>query len=496
MTEQGYILVLDQGTTSTRAILLDEEFREIGMARKEIEQLYRQPGWVEQDANEIWYSVLTTVSEVLASAEFDPAYIRCIGITNQRETAVLWDKSTGLAVGRAIVWQSRQTAKRCDAIRNKGLEESIHKKTGLFIDPYFSATKFAWLLDQAKEGRKRAEAGELLCGTIDAWLIWKLTGGRVHATDVTNASRTQLYNLHEKAWDRELADIFEVPLCILPAVRPTAGDFGTTDAAVFFDLSIPITGVAGDQQAALFGQQCTSPGEVKNTYGTGCFLLMNTGETPVFSEHGLLTTVAWEIDNRTTYALEGSVFVAGSAVQWLRDDLGLILTAEESQRLAEQTEDTDGVVLVPAFTGLGAPYWDDRVRGALFGITRGTTASHLARAVLESIALRSTDVLACMEEESGIPVTYLRADGGASTNTLLMQMQADFLGVRVVRGDVEATGRGAAMLAGIGAGLWMPEDLPRFVKEYGIYQPVMEAKIRREKLARWKKAIRAARTFV
>lgn len=495
-SKDAWILVLDQGTTSTRAMLFDSDLQVRGLARKEIAQIYRQPGWVEQDANEIWYSVLSCVSELLEQTDRKMEAICAIGITNQRETAILWDKVSGLPVGRAMVWQSRQTADRCLALKKEGLEPLIHKKTGLYIDPYFSATKFQRLLDEAKDGRKRAGAGELLCGTVDAWLIWKLTGGAVHATDCTNASRTQLYNLTEKQWDPELGEIFQVPLSLLPEVKHNTGDFGHTDPAVFFGAEIPICGVAGDQQAALFGQQCVQPGDVKNSYGTGCFLLMQTGAQPVFSGHGLLTTIAWEVNGITSYALEGSVFVAGSAVQWLRDSLGLIVTAAESERLANQVEDTGGVVLVPAFVGLGAPYWDDRVRGAAFGLTRGTTAAHLTRAVLESIALQSADVLTCMEKESGMRTQMLRADGGASDNDLLMQMQADYTGVRVVRGETEATAKGAAMFAGLRAGIWKEEELLSFVKSQGVFQPLMEKSTREEKRKTWQKAVRAAREFV
>lgn len=490
------ILVIDQGTTSTRAMLFDSSMRAIAVSRKEIEQIYRAPGWVEQDANEIWYSVLTTVSELLEQNEIEPKQIAALGIANQRETAVLWDRTTGLAAARAIVWQSRQTAEVCDQLKERGLEEPIHRKTGLLIDPYFSATKFAWLLDHTREGRRRAEAGTLLCGTIDSWLLWKLTNGKVHATDVSNASRTQLFHLQDRKWDPELAEIFNVPIKLLPGVLPTAGHFGTTDPDVFFGLEIPITGVAGDQQAALFGQHCIHPGDVKNTYGTGSFLLMHTGDTPVFSKHGLLSTVAWEIGGEITYALEGSVFVAGSAVQWLRDSLGLIVSAQDSERLAGQVPDSGGVVLVPAFVGLGAPYWDDRVRGALFGITRGTTSAHLARAVLESIALQSADVLACMVEESGIPVHSLHADGGGSENDLLMQMQADYSNVRVFRGETEATAKGAAQFAAIGAGRADVDTAFSPAAERDVFQPVMEESTRTRTMQRWHNAVQAARSFV
>lgn len=495
MKQKKYYLVLDQGTTSTRAVLFDEDFAVCGLSRKEIEQQYRKPGWVEQDANEIWFSVLTTVSDVMETTDTDWDRIISIGITNQRETAVLWDRTTGLPRGRAIVWQSRQTNAMCDRLRSAGKEALIHEKTGLFIDPYFSATKFSWLLDQAKPGRERAGTGDLLCGTIDSWLIWKLTGGAVHATDSTNAARTQLFDIVRRCWDSELCDIFGVPEQLLPEVRPAAGFFGHTDPDAFFGESLPITGVAGDQQAALFGQQCTRPGEVKNTYGTGCFLLMHTGETPVFSENGLLTTIAWEAEGTTVYALEGSVFVAGSAVQWLRDSMGLIVKAEDVETMARQVDSTDGVVFVPAFVGLGAPYWDDRVRGAVFGMTRGTTSSHLARAVLSSIALQSADVLFCMAEESGIPVRRLLADGGASENDLLMQMQADYTDVTVVRGETEATAKGAALFAAIGAGRLSMEEAAAYSSRKEIFRPKIDASLRNTRIKDWQRAVAAARVF-
>ncbi len=490
------ILTIDQGTTSTRAILFNEEGRAIAMSKKEITPSYPKPGWVEQDANEIWFSVLSSVSELFSHPEVDPKAIRAIGITNQRETAVLWDKKTGLPVCPAIVWQSRQTAEICDDLKVRGLEDAIHAKSGLFIDPYFSATKFAFMLDRVPQGRERAARGELLCGTVDTWLIWKLTGGVVHATDPSNASRTQLYSLHTLAWDDELLEVFGVPCCILPDIKPSCGVFGHTSPTVFFDLDVPITGVLGDQQAALFGQGCTREGDAKNTYGTGCFLLMQTGKTPVFSTHGLLTTVAWQTESETCFALEGSVFVAGSAVQWLRDGLGIIAQAKDSEALARSVPDADGVVLVPAFVGLGAPYWDDRVRGGVLGITRGTTAAHIARATLDAIALQTADVLDTMQADSGMVLQSLKVDGGASQNDLLMQTQADVLGIPIVRKqDVEATARGAALMAGIGAGLWDWEILEPNEADDTCFLPEITCEERTRQKERWHRAIAATREF-
>lgn len=490
------ILTIDQGTTSTRAILFSEYGETLADAKKELQQSYRKPGWVEQDANEIWFSVLHAVSELLAKEEVDPKSITAIGITNQRETAILWDRKTGLPVCPAIVWQSRQTAPFCDHLKNLGVENFIHERTGLPIDPYFSATKFAWMLDHTKDGRERAKQGELLCGTVDSWLIWKLTGGAVHATDPSNASRTQLYSLHSGAWDPELTELFTVPKDLLPEIRPSDGHFGNTAKSVFFDLEIPIRGVLGDQQAALFGQRCTAPGDAKNTYGTGCFLLMQTGETPVFSSKGLLTTVAWQMGDETRYALEGSVFVAGSAVQWLRDGLGIIEEAKESETLARTVPDAGGLVFVPAFVGLGAPYWDDRTRGSAFGLTRGTTAAHFARATLDAISYQTADVLVAMENCSEIELKSLKVDGGASQNDLLMQIQADILGIDVTRvSDVEATAKGVAMMAGFATGLWEETQIARHTQSPRIFTPEINVAERAARIKEWHRAIKATRVF-
>lgn len=490
------ILTIDQGTTSTRAILFSENGETLAVAKKELQQSYQKPGWVEQDANEIWFSVLHAVSELLAKEEVDPKSIAAIGITNQRETAILWDRKTGLPVCPAIVWQSRQTAPFCDHLKNLGVENFIHERTGLPIDPYFSATKFAWMLDHTKDGRERAKQGELLCGTVDSWLIWKLTGGAVHATDPSNASRTQLYSLHSGAWDPELTELFTVPKDLLPEIRPSDGHFGNTAKSVFFDLEIPIRGVLGDQQAALFGQRCTAPGDAKNTYGTGCFLLMQTGETPVFSSKGLLTTVAWQMGDETRYALEGSVFVAGSAVQWLRDGLGIIEEAKESETLARTVPDAGGLVFVPAFVGLGAPYWDDRTRGSAFGLTRGTTAAHFARATLDAISYQTADVLVAMENCSEIELKSLKVDGGASQNDLLMQIQADILGIDVTRvSDVEATAKGVAMMAGFATGLWEETQIARHTQSPRIFTPEINVAERAARIKEWHRAIKATRVF-
>jgi glycerol kinase len=454
MSLPPYILSLDQGTTSSRALVFDQKGNIISTAQKEFTQHYPQPGWVEHDALEIWSTQASVAAEAILQASLHPQDIAAIGITNQRETTVVWDRSTGQPLCPAIVWQDRRTAPYCDELRSAGKEELIRAKTGLLIDAYFSATKLRWILTNIEGAREKAEKGILLFGTVDSWLLWNLTGGEVHATDVTNASRTLLFNIHTLAWDEELLRLFDVPAAMLPQVRSSSEVYGYT-AGKILSHRIPIAGIAGDQQAALFGQQCTEPGMVKSTYGTGCFMLMNTGTKPVVSQNNLVTTVAWQIGGETCYALEGSIFIGGAVVQWLRDGLGLIQTAPEIEALAGKADDNGGVYLVPAFAGLGAPHWNGHARGTVAGLTRGTTAAHLARAALESIAFQTGDVLRCMEKDAGNKIGELRVDGGATANNLLMQIQADVLEAHVVRPKVqETTALGAAFLAGLAVGFW------------------------------------------
>lgn len=472
------ILALDQGTTSSRAILFDEAGEIRALAQKEFRQFYPQPGWVEHDPMEIWRTQSETARHAIGNEQVD-----AIGITNQRETTVVWDRATGEPIHPAIVWQDRRTAAECDLLKAEGHAEWIAAKTGLIPDAYFSASKLRWLLDHVPGARAKAERGELAFGTIDTWLIWKLTEGERHATDPTNASRTLLFDLHRQAWDDELLKLFDIPRSILPEVLPSAGDFGET---TLFGKAIPIRGVAGDQQAALFGQQCLSPGMAKNTYGTGCFLLMHTGENPVRSRNQLLTTAAIGPDDSPAYALEGSVFIAGAAISWLRDGLKLIQTPEEIEPLARSVPDNGGVYFVPAFAGLGAPHWDPHARGLIHGLTRGTTAGHLARATLEAIAYQTADVLRAMEKDSGIELTQLRADGGAARCDFLLQFQADLLGVPVVRPHVtETTALGAAQLAGLPPGTWKAERR---------FEPSMEVSQRETLLAGWREALRRTRS--
>ncbi len=449
-----YILALDQGTTSSRALVFDPSGGIVAVAQREIRQIYPRPGWVEHDPREIWTSQLDVAREAIAQSGVGLADIAGIGITNQRETTVLWDRRTGEPVHNAIVWQDRRTAFLCDDLRAQGLEATFTDRTGLVLDPYFSATKLRWMLDQDPTIRARAEHGELAFGTVDSWLIWNLTKGRLHVTDATNASRTLLYDIRSHEWDDHLLALMRIPRSLLPQVCPSSGPIAEADAALL-GRSIPIAGVAGDQHAALFGQRCTAPGMVKNTYGTGCFMLMNTGQRCVTSPSRLLSTIAWHIEDEHRYALEGSVFVAGAVVQWLRDGLGVIVSSNDVEALASTVPDNGGVYLVPALTGLGAPHWDPHARGAIFGLTRGANRGHLARAALESIAFQSADLVQAMEQDSGIPLTELRVDGGAVRNDLLMQFQADLLGVPVVRPRItETTALGAAYLAGIGVGVW------------------------------------------
>ncbi len=493
-----HLLAIDQGTTSSRAIIYDEHCHPLFSAQKEFHQSFPQPGWVEHDATEIWQSVLETSRQAIAKAEAAGTInLAALGITNQRETIVLWDRKTGEPVAPAIVWQDRRTSEFMSNLREGGKEPLIQQKAGILLDPYFSASKLHWLLRQVPQARARAEAGELAAGTIDSWLIFKLTAGRHHVTDVTNASRTMLMNLHRGEWDSELMALFDIPAAILPRILPTSGHFGDTDPALL-GKSLPICSAVGDQQAALFGQLCTSPGLVKCTYGTGCFMLSFTGSDPMPSSNRLLSTVAWKIgDEPLQYALEGSVFTGGAAVQWLRDNLKIIETAADINALASQVTDSDGLVIVPAFTGLGAPHWDPTARGAIFGISRGTTAAHIAHATLESIAFQVTDLLDAMEKDSGHRVTTLRVDGGASASNLLMQMQADLLHTKVERPtNLETTALGAAMMAGLGVGLWKnQEELTDIRAVDRLFRPNLPAKERLAKLKLWRKAVKRTKKW-
>ncbi|THE10928.1 glycerol kinase [Bacillus timonensis] len=494
---EQYILSLDQGTTSSRAILFNQKGESVHVAQKEFTQIFPKPGWVEHNANEIWGSILAVTASVLSEANVKPEQIAGIGITNQRETTVVWDKETGQPVYNAIVWQSRQTADICEELKSKGLNDTFREKTGLLIDAYFSGTKVKWILDNVEGAREKAEAGKLLFGTIDTWLIWKLSGGKAHVTDYSNASRTLMYNIYELNWDNELLKHLTVPKSMLPEVRPSSEIYATTAPFHFFGKEVPIAGAAGDQQAALFGQACYETGMVKNTYGTGCFMLMNTGEKAVPSKHGLLTTIAWGINGKVEYALEGSIFVAGSAIQWLRDGLRMFKDAKDSERYAEKVESTDGVYVVPAFVGLGAPYWDSDVRGAVFGLTRGTSKEHFIRATLESLAYQTKDVLTAMEADSGISLKKLRVDGGAVKNNFLMEFQCGILGVPVERPVInETTALGSAYLAGLAVGYW--KDQSEISSQWAIdqtFEPKMSENQREELYNGWKKAVHAAMEF-
>ncbi|WP_242284368.1 glycerol kinase GlpK [Bacillus cereus] len=492
-----YILSLDQGTTSSRAILFNKKGEIVHSAQKEFTQHFPKPGWVEHNAQEIWGSILAVIATCLSEADVKPEQIAGIGITNQRETTVVWDKTTSKPIYNAIVWQSRQTAEICDELKEKGYSEMVREKTGLLIDAYFSGTKVKWILDNVEGAREKAENGDLLFGTIDSWLVWKLSGGKAHVTDYSNASRTLMFNIHDLQWDDELLEILTVPKSMLPEVRPSSEIYGETIDYHFFGQNVPIAGVAGDQQAALFGQACFGEGMAKNTYGTGCFMLMNTGEKAVASEHGLLTTIAWGIDGKVNYALEGSIFVAGSAIQWLRDGMRMFKDASESEVYANRVESTDGVYVVPAFVGLGTPYWDSEVRGAMFGVTRGTTKEHFIRATLESLAYQTKDVLCAMEADSGIELKTLRVDGGAVKNNFLMKFQSDILDVPVERPVInETTALGAAYLAGLAVGYWKNQD--EIKEQWHMdkrFEPTMEAKTSEELYAGWKKAIEATKAF-
>lgn len=494
---EKFILSLDQGTTSSRAILFNKAGKIVHVSQKEFTQHFPKPGWVEHNANEIWGSVLSVIASALTEANIKPEQIAGIGITNQRETTVVWDKETGVPVYNAIVWQSRQTSGICDELKEKGYNDLFRERTGLLIDAYFSGTKVKWILDNVEGAREKAEEGNLLFGTIDTWLIWKLSGGRAHVTDYSNASRTLMYNIHDLKWDEELIKILGVPASMLPEVKPSSEVYANTVAYHFFGQEVPIAGAAGDQQAALFGQACFEQGMAKNTYGTGCFMLMNTGEKAVQSEHGLLTTIAWGLNGKVEYALEGSIFVAGSALQWLRDGLRMLKNASDSETYAEKVESTDGVYVVPAFVGLGTPYWDSDVRGAVFGLTRGTSKEHFVRATLESLAYQTKDVLTAMEADSNIELKTLRVDGGAVKNNFLMNFQSDILNVPVERPVInETTALGAAYLAGLAVGYWA--DQQEIASQWAIdmsFDPTMSEEDRDQLYNGWKKAVNAAMAF-
>lgn len=485
-----YIMALDAGTTSNRCILFNERGEMCSVAQKEFTQYFPQPGWVEHDAEEIWSTQLEVAKTAMANLGVTAADISAIGITNQRETAIVWDRETGMPVCNAIVWQCRRTSEYADSLKEKGLTETFRQKTGLIIDAYFSATKLKWILDNVEGARQKAENGQLLFGTVETWLIWKLTQGQVHVTDYSNASRTMLFNINTLEWDDEILAELDIPKCMLPEAKPSSCIYGHANP-VFFGSPIPIAGAAGDQQAALFGQTCFQPGDAKNTYGTGCFLLMNTGDKPVFSKNGLVTTIAWGLDGKVTYALEGSIFVAGAAIQWLRDEMRFIDSSQDSEYMARKVNDTNGCYVVPAFTGLGAPYWDQYARGSIVGITRGVNKYHIIRATLESLAYQTNDVLEAMKTDSGIRLTSLKADGGASANNLLMQMQADISGAPLQRPVcVETTAMGAAYLAGLAVGYWSDkEDVIKNWAAERIFKPEISADLREKKIRQWKKAV-------
>ena len=486
-----FVMALDAGTTSNRCILFNEKGEMCSVAQKEFTQYFPKPGWVEHDAIEIWLTQYAVAAEALAKLNAAAADIAAIGITNQRETTIVWDKNTGEPVYHAIVWQDRRTAEYCDSLVAKGLKESFRAKTGLVIDPYFSGTKIRWILENVEGARERAEKGELLFGTVETWLIWKLTGGKVHVTDYSNASRTMLYNIIDLKWDEEILKELNIPACMLPEVRPSSCVYGETTEDLFGG-SIPISGAAGDQQSALFGQTCFNPGEAKNTYGTGCFMLMNTGEKPVFSKNGLVTTIAWGLDGKVEYALEGSIFVAGSAIQWLRDQLRLVDSAPDSEYFAKKVKDTNGCYVVPAFTGLGAPHWDPYARGAILGLTRGVNKYHVIRATLDSLCYQVNDVLQAMKADSGIELAALKVDGGASANDLLMQIQSDIIQAPVHRPVcVETTAMGAAYLAGLAVGYWTSkEDVIRNWSIDKVFNPEISEEDRNKRVAGWNKAVR------
>ena len=486
-----YIMALDAGTTSNRCILFDEKGEICSIAQKEFTQYFPKPGWVEHDANEIWSSQLGVAVEAMAKLGIGADDIAAIGITNQRETTIVWDKSTGEPVYNAIVWQCRRTSEYCDTLKDKGLTDKFREKTGLIIDAYFSGTKLKWILDNVDGVRERAEKGELLFGTVETWLIWKLTKGKAHVTDYSNASRTLLFNIKDLTWDKEILEELNIPESMLPEPKPSSCVYGYSDAS-FFGKEIPIAGAAGDQQAALFGQTCFNPGEAKNTYGTGCFMLMNTGETPVYSQNGLVTTIAWGLDGKVNYALEGSIFVAGASIQWLRDELRIIESAADSEYMAKKVKDTNGCYVVPAFTGLGAPYWDQYARGTIVGLSRGVNKYHIIRATLESIGYQVNDVLHAMKADSGIDLAALKVDGGASANDFLMQFQSDIISAPVKRPScVETTAMGAAYLAGLAVGYWnSKEDVIKNWAIDKVFSPIMGEDERERKIKGWNKAVK------
>lgn len=488
-----YIMAIDAGTTSARCILFDRQGTMCAVTQQELHVRYPQDGWVEQDAMEIWTVQLAVCRQVLQKLGIQPEQVAAIGITNQRETTIIWDRHTGKPIAPAIVWQCRRTAAQADALRERGLAEVIQQKTGLIVDAYFSATKIQWILDHVPQARQRAEQGDLLFGTVDSWLVWNLTGGKRHVTDVSNGARTMLFDIHKRQWDEELLQELEIPACMLPEIVPSSGIVGETTSE-WFGSPIPLAGIAGDQQAALFGQTCFQPGDAKNTYGTGCFMLMNTGTKPVKSENGLLTTIAWEVDGEVNYALEGSVFVAGAAIQWLRDEMGLLEHASDSEAIARSVPDTAGVYLVPAFTGLGAPYWDPYARGALVGLTRGAGRAHVVRAALESLAYQTADVLQVMEQDAGLPLQSLKVDGGACANDFLMEFQADVVHVPVERpACVETTALGAAYLAGLAVGYWTDrEEIRQNCQPERIFQPEMPEEVRQRLLDGWHRAVQCS----
>lgn len=492
-----YMLAIDQGTTSSRAILFNKEGDLVHTAQKEFQQYFPKPGWVEHNANEIWGSVLSVIAAVLTESGIQPIDIYGIGITNQRETTVVWNKKTGRPIYNAIVWQSRQTQEIVDQLKKEDLEKWFQEKTGLRLDPYFSGTKVKWILDHVEGAKELAKQGDLLFGTIDSWLIWKLSGEKEHTTDYSNASRTLLFNIHDLKWDEEICEKLDIPLSMLPKVASSSEVYTKTDPTVFYGAAVPIAGAAGDQQAALFGQCCFEKGMAKNTYGTGCFMLLNTGETAVTSDNGLLTTIAWGIDGQVTYALEGSVFVAGSAIQWLRDGLRMVKNASDSESYAKKVDSTEGVYVVPAFVGLGTPYWDSDARGAIFGLTRGTSKEHFIRATLESLAYQTKDVLDAMEQDAEIKVDILRVDGGAVNNEFLMQFQSDLLDLEVELAKLnESTALGAAYLAGLATGFWSDiEEIEKMRSSKKTYSPSMDKDKRNELYSGWQKAVAATRLF-
>ena len=497
MSEQQYIMAIDQGTTSSRAIIFDHDGNKVAISQQEFPQYFPQPGWVEHDPLEIWDSVQSVISNVMIKSQIKPYKIAAIGITNQRETTVIWDRHTGKPIYNAIVWQSKQTSDIAEQLIKDGYKDMIHKKTGLVIDSYFAATKIKWILDHVPGAREKAAKGDLMFGTIDTWLLWKLSGRRVHATDVTNASRTMLFNIHTLEWDQDILDLLEIPQSLLPEVKPSSAIYGYTGDYHFYGVQIPVAGIAGDQQAALFGQAAYDKGSIKNTYGTGAFIVMNTGLKPTLSDNGLLTTIAYGLDGQTHYALEGSIFVAGSAVQWLRDGLKMFNKASESEQMAVDAKTTGGVYVVPAFTGLGAPYWDQEVRGAMFGLTRGTERGHIIRATLEAIAYQTKDVVDTMVKDTQLPLTALTVNGGASRNNFMMQFQADILQTPIKRAAMEeTTALGAAFLAGLAVDFWEDQDELRKLSRIGDqFDPQMDPQEAADLYRGWQRAIAAAQFY-